>query len=133
MRPTLRCDSFEQATTSNMSEIPEGWTDDMTVPLPPNQTVGAIADFVIQQALQGTPDDENESELISVFGFSFDDAALIRDRVFGGIMRAATGNEANRPDSEKDPFAHTSFELALQNSAIIAGIYPQFAPKPKRH
>ena len=115
-----------------MSEIPEGWTDDMTVPLPPNSTVEGIADFVIQQALQGTPDDENENELISAFGFTPDDAALIRDRVFGGIVRAATGNEANQPDSEKDPFAYTSFGLASQNPSIIAGIYPQFVQKPKQ-
>jgi hypothetical protein len=115
-----------------MSEIPEGWTDDMTVPLPPNHTVEGIADFVIQQALQGTPDDENENELIAAFGFSPDDAALIRDRVFGGIVRAATGNEANRPDAAKDPFAHISFDLSLRNPSIIAGIYPQFAQKPKQ-
>ncbi|MBO2008424.1 hypothetical protein [Hymenobacter negativus] len=93
----------------------------------------SIADFVIQQALQGTPDDENESKLISAFGFSLDDAALVRDRVFGGVMRAATGNEVNRPDGQKDPFAYTSFELALQNPSIIAGIYPQFVQKPKQH
>ena len=108
------------------------WADDMSVPLNANLTVKEVAGFVIQQALQGTSDTDNEKGLIAAFGLSPDDAALIRDRVFGGIVRAATGNKANRPSSKKDPFAYTSFGLALRDSSIISRIYPQYARLSKR-
>ena len=117
-----------------MSEPQEEWewTDDMSVRLPSNRTAKEVASFVIQQALSGTSDEANESGLVSKFGFSAEDAALIRDRVFGGIVRAATGNKSNRPDSKKDPFAYASFELAFRDSSIIARLYPQFANWAKR-
>ena len=115
-----------------MSEIPEGWTDDMTVPLLPNHTVDRIIDFVIQQALQGTSDAETENKLMAAFGFSSEESALVRDRVFGGIVRATTANKSNRPDSKKDPFAYASFNLALRNPSMIASLYPQFVQSKKR-
>ena len=117
-----------------MSEMrgEEAWTDDMSGPLPPNRTVGEITSFVIQQTLSGMSDESNENSLVTTFGFSPDDAALIRDRVFGGIVRAATGNKSNRPDLVKDPFAHASFMLAFRDASIIRTIYPQFANLTKR-
>ncbi|WP_345221183.1 hypothetical protein [Hymenobacter koreensis] len=99
----------------------------MSVPLQPGQRIEEIVGFVIQQALSGTSDDENEVKLVSTFSLSPDDAWLVRDRVFGGIVRAATGNKANQPSPKKDPFAYASFQQALQNPSIIAAIYPQFA------
>ena len=41
-----------------MAELPEGWTDDMTIPLPPGRTAADVVEFVLQAALRGTPDDE---------------------------------------------------------------------------
>jgi hypothetical protein len=117
-----------------MSE-PQGeweWTDDMSVQLPANRSVKEVAAFVIQQALQDTPDEKTESLLVSSFGIDPDDAAFIRDRVFGGIVRAATGNKSNQPDAKKDPFAHASFDLVRQDSSIITSIYPQFEQLAKR-
>ena len=115
-----------------MKTIPEGWTEDMTVPLPPGRTVSDFVEFVIQSALSGTPDVQTEQTLVTTFGISPEDAALVRDRVFGGIVRAATGNAANRPDPTKDPFACGSYDRAIREHSIIASIYPQFARRQPR-
>jgi hypothetical protein len=104
----------------------EGWTDDMNVPLPPGRTVEDVAEFVIQAALRGTPDDTTEQLLGAEFAFSPEDAALARDRAFGGIVRASTGHSANRPDRTKDPIAWETFRRATNDPTIIARIYPQF-------
>ena len=109
--------------------IPPGWTDDMNVLLPPGKTVREIVEFVIQAALRGTPDDTTEQLLVAEFQLSPDDAGLIRDRTFGGIVRAATQNTANCPDPDKDPMAWQSFQLATSDPSIVARIYPQFARK----
>ncbi len=113
--------------------IPDDWTDDMTVPLPEGKAAGDVVDLVIERALSpGATDGQLEQALVEVFSLSPDDAALVRDRVFGGIVRAATGNMANRPDPIKDPFAFGSFERASQEPAIIATIYPQYAAQAER-
>lgn len=119
-----------------MSTIPDGWTDDLTIPLPAGRTVADFVEFVIQAALSGTPDaDQIEQELMTTFGISLADAALVRDRVFGGIVRAATGNAANQPDATKDPFAYESYERATRERSIITAIYPELShwrgAKPK--
>lgn len=114
-------------------ENPIVWTDDMNVVLPPGRTVKQVVDFIIKAALHGTPDDTIEQLIAAEFKLSPDDAALVRDhRTFGGIVRAATGNQVNCPDRAKDPMAWQSFQLATINRSIIARIYPQFVPpKPK--
>ncbi|MCD6048732.1 MAG: hypothetical protein K0Q55_135 [Verrucomicrobia bacterium] len=110
-----------------ISTVPEGWTDDLTIPLPPGHTVTEIVDFVIQCGLQGVPDDETEQRLLEKFCLAEEDAALARDRVYGGIVRAATRSIENRPDQRKDPFACASFDRASKDPSIIATIYPQYA------
>lgn len=115
------------------STIPEGWTDDLTIPLPGGRTVDELADFVIQRALQGVPDQENERQMIEEFHLTASDAALVRDRVFGGIVRAATRNIANQPIQAKDPFAFASFQRASNDPSIIASIYPQYASPDSRN
>ena len=116
-----------------MTTIPEGWTDDVTIPLPPGRTVDDFVEFVIQSALTGTPDVQTEQALVTTFGISPGDAALVRDHVYGGIVRAATGNAANRPDATKDPFGCGSYDRATREHSIIAAIYSQFAMKrPQR-
>ncbi|MGC3968485.1 MAG: hypothetical protein QM775_14240 [Pirellulales bacterium] len=81
--------------------------------------------------MRGTLDDTTEQLLIAEFQLSPYDAALVRDRTFGGIVRAATGNEVNCPDRTKDPIAWQSFQNAILDPGIIARIYPQFVrPKP---
>ena len=115
-----------------MSAIPEGWTDDMTIPLPPGQTVEAIAQFVIQREISKSSGEDTVQAVVASFGITSEDAALVYDRVLGGIVRAATGNVANRPDPTKDPFAYFSFERARRDRGIIAAIRPEYAQAPKR-
>ncbi len=116
-----------------MNTIPEGWTDDMSIPMPPGRTVDEYVEFVIRSGLSGTPDDQTEQVLVTRFGIPPEDAALVRDRVFGGIVRAATGNSANRPDATKDPFARRSYDRAIREPSIISAIYPEFARRqPQR-
>jgi hypothetical protein len=115
-----------------MSAIPEGWTDDMSIPLPPGQTVEAVGEFVIQREISKSSGDDIVQALVTTFRISPDDAALVCDRVLGGIVRAATGNAANRPDPAKDPFAFFSYERARRDHGIIIAIRPEHAQAPKR-
>lgn len=110
-----------------MTELPEGWTDDMTIPLPPGRTTAEVVEFVLQLALRGTPDRETERLLAAEFLLSADDAALARDRSFGGLVRAATGNPANCPAKDKDPVAWESFQRGSRDPTLVARIYPKFA------
>ncbi len=110
-----------------MAELREGWTDDMIIPLPPGRTAEEVVEFVLQAALRGTPDNETEGLLVAEFLLSPDDAALARDRSFGGLVRAATRNPENCPNRDKDPIAWESFQRGTRDPSLVARIYPQFA------
>ena len=107
--------------------IPEGWTDDMTVPLPPGRTAAEVVELVLQAALRGTPDHETEKLLAAEFLLSAEDAALSRERSFGGLVRAATRNPDNCPVQDKDPLAWESFQRGSRDPSLVARIYPQFS------
>jgi hypothetical protein len=96
-------------------------------------TAEEITIFVIQQALNGVGDDDNESSLVTTFNLSVEDAAWMRDRVFGGIYRAGTdlGSwfPSNKPDAKDDIFAYTSYQYVLKKPEIITSIYPFFGGK----
>jgi hypothetical protein len=121
----IRLLSFAQHTS-----VPEGWTEDMTFPLPDGVTEEQIVDLVIDAALSQTPDDQTEQRLVTSLGLDPADAALARDRVYGGIFRAATRNPANRPDRSNDPLAFLSFQRAFNDGSIVARVYPQFTNNP---
>ena len=104
--------------------LPEGWTDDMNVPLPPGRTVDEVVAHVIQNALTGVDSAETARQLADIFELSQDDAALSIDRTFGGIVRASTRDAQNCPNRLKDPMAWTSFQRATADPSIIARIYP---------
>ena len=104
--------------------IPEGWTDDMNVPLPPGCTVDEVVEHVIQNMLAGVDYAETERQLADLFELSAEDAALARDRTEGGIVRAATRNMQNCPDRAKDPMAWTSFQRAMADPSIVVRICP---------
>ena len=95
------------------SEVPEGFTDDMSVPLPADRTPEQVVDFVIA-ANEG---DLDHAALVAAlgteFGLSAEDAELAIDRVGGGMFRAMTGNLANCPNRDKDPIAWASFQRAI--------------------
>ena len=111
--------------------IPEGWTDVLTIPLPPGQTVEAIGRFVMQHDSKSSGEDIVQA-IVTTFGITCDDAALVCDRVSGGILRAAFGNAANRPDPAKDPVAYFSYERARRDRGTIVAIRPEHAQAPKR-
>lgn len=104
-----------------------GWTDDMTIRLPPGRTAAEVVDLVLQAALRGTAAEEIELALSREFALNEDDAHLARDRTFGGLMRAATRNPANRPAPDKDPIAFEGFQRGEADRSLIARIYPRFA------
>ncbi|AMV24913.1 hypothetical protein VT84_10980 [Gemmata sp. SH-PL17] len=108
--------------------LPEGWTDDMTVALPPGRTVAEVVEVVIQAALSGIGDAETERRLSAEFGLSADDAALARDRAFGGLVRAGTRIPENCPSPVKDPVAWESFQRGTRDPALVSRIYPQMFP-----
>ncbi len=108
-------------------KIPDGWTDDMRVPLPPGKTVDDLVDYVIDAALANTSIEDIETELGRTFELGVDDAAVARDRVFGGIFRAGTTAPENQPNQEKDPLAWASYNRAKANPEIITAIFPEFS------
>ena len=110
-----------------MAELPEGWTDDLTIPLQEGQTMDELVEFIIQALLGQEVRSKIEQDLMTIFKLSEDDADLARDRTLGGIVRAATKNPENCPHYEKDPVAWTSFHRATLEPSIIAAIYPKYA------
>ena len=115
---------------AKMMALPPGFTDDMRINLPQGLTYETLASFVIENALRSVPDDETERQLVAQFALSSDNAAFVRDRVFGGVFRAAmrlAGNRHNDPSPEKDPLAFAGFQRVMSEPTIASKVYPQFA------
>ena len=110
--------------------IPEGWTDDMSIAIPGGQTVGQLVDRTLALLLSGAPRRDAVGALVAEFGLPEADAELAVDRTLGGVVRAATRNEANRPDRTKDPVAWESFQRAASDRSIIARLRPEYADEP---
>ena len=113
--------------------IPPGFTDDMRIALPEGLTHEKLADVVIENALRSVPDEETERQLIQNYLLSSDDAAHVRDRVFGGVFRAAlalVGNKHNDPNAANDPLAFAGFKRVMSEPEIARRIYPEFAAAP---
>ena len=99
--------------------LPEGWTDDLSVQVRPGRTIEELVDFILATDLaRGLGTAEDFDHLVRALGNEFDlsieDSELAIDRVQGGVVRARTGNEANRPDRAKNPIAWTSFERSRE-------------------
>jgi hypothetical protein len=107
-----------------MSDFSNDWTSDMSVPLPENTSVDEITKFVINKSIAGESWDEIENNLVLSYGLDQNDIALIIDRVLGGITRVASGHSGNRPNPESDPFAFSSFTMAIKNRDIITFFHP---------
>lgn len=110
--------------------VPPGFTDDMRIALPEGLTHEKLAEVVIENALRCVPDDQTERQLVQDYALSSDDAAHIRDRVFGGVFRAVlalAGNKHNDPSAEKDPLAFAGFKRVMSEPEIARRIYPKFA------
>ena len=70
-----------------MTDIPDGWTDDMNIPLPNGVTVERIGEFVLSSAAAGESHEVRIAALLS-WGLTRDDAELACDRALGGAFRA---------------------------------------------
>lgn len=105
----------------------QGWTDDLTIPLPPGRVVTELVDVVLRSALRAESAQEIDRLLAAEFGLSADDAELARDRCFGGLVRAATRNPLNCPKRDKDPVAWESFQRGTRDPSLVASIYPDLA------
>jgi len=90
--------------------IPEGWTDDMRVSLAPGKTIPELVSLIMDALAKGDAPPDLVPVLTEEFGMTIEDVNLAFDRVPGGIVRALTGNIANRPDRAKDPLAYESFD-----------------------
>lgn len=137
MRPTVVVDGplpadeaaaliAKVAPTTTNPGLPPGVvvTDDLSITLPPGRTVAEVVEFVLQAALRHAPADEIEASLRAEFALSEDHAFLARDRTAGGLIRAATRNEANRPPADKDPVAWESYRRGVADPTLLARIDP---------
>lgn len=106
--------------------LPAELTDVIGPPLRGSLAPADLVDFMIAAALGGTRKDEIERGLMERFGISPADAALVRDRTFGGIFRAGTRSHENRPDRAKDAIAWASYERANRDKSIIKRLFPEF-------
>lgn len=116
--------------TTNPAQTPPSddgtvtWTDDMRITLPSGRTVADVVDLVLARVLDAASADEVEAVLAAEFELAPEDAALARDRAMGGVVRAGTGNDHNRPDPVKDPIAHESYQRAVADPSLPAQYFP---------
>lgn len=100
------------------------WTEDLRVVLPSGRTVADVVDFVLAAADMADDAEVIEAGLANEFRLSAHDAALARDRTFGGIVRAGTGNSENEPSQVKDPIANESYRRAMADAGMPARYFP---------
>jgi len=110
-----------------VTDIPDGWTDDMAVPLPEGVTIASLAEYVVSSAADGESHDVRIATLLS-WGLTSDDAELACDRALGGVFRAGTTSSENEPSAEKDPIAYCSYHQCRANRALISAIFPKQFP-----
>lgn len=107
-----------------MSHIPEGWTDDMSIEVTAGHTLDALVEHILQAEIQKIPHENTVAYVMHEFALSEDDAELAWDRTLGGLVRAASKNDANCPSREKDPVAWISYHRCRQEPALITAIRP---------
>lgn len=111
--------------------IPEGWTVDMSVPLPQGKTVDDLVDFVTRAGLANRDNEHIEAGLRESLGLSEEDASVARDRTFVGVIRAGTEAAENRPNSQKGPIAWVSYQRGKASPEIIESLFPgRFGSSP---
>ena len=108
--------------------IPEGWTDDMRVPLPPGKREVELVVKVLDALVKREPIDSLEPVMRAEYGLSDNQIALVFDRVQAGVVRAITGHSSNRPDRTKDPIAW--FAFAIVWSELPRRHFLSFQKKP---
>jgi len=110
-----------------LSNLPEGWTDDMNIAVGNGHSLEELVDYVLQSTASSDGKAAMVEHLSHEFGLSQADAELALDRAYGGMVRAVTGQTANCPAKDKDPVAWISFHKCLKQPELIAAISPGFA------
>lgn len=100
--------------------LPPGWTDEMNIELPVGVSLEEVADVIISLKNQNSTHEMVESCLIEKFALTPYDAALARDRVCAGMVRASTGLRSNCPDRVKDALAWIAFQRTSADQAARA-------------
>ncbi|WP_051367805.1 hypothetical protein [Hamadaea tsunoensis] len=94
-------------------------TDDLTLLLQDHE-YAEVVDAVIAGLLAGRSTQEVAGDLVTRFALSMQDAELAVDRTRGGLVRAGSGNPANRPPREEDPVGWESYQRGIDDPQIIA-------------
>lgn len=110
-----------------MNEIPEGWTDDLTIAVPTGRSLDEVVDYCLQATIRKETPEKMVQHLMAQFGLTQSDAELALDRSCGGVVRAATRSQDNCPARDKDPMAWLSFQRCMKQPELIEAIYPKFA------
>jgi hypothetical protein len=113
--------SAKRTGVATMTDVPHGWTDLLSIALPPGYDAQRMAEQILRWQAAKQPY-ELTTEKLAALGMTEDDAQLAHDRALAGLVRAATGTSANAPSRTKDPIAHASYELCLKEPALIAAI-----------
>lgn len=101
----------------------------MNISLPTDRTEAQVVDFVLAHVEAGITGEALVAVLQDEFQVTADDAGLAVDRVHGGLVRAFTGNPANRPDRSLDPLAWISFGRATDDPSIVARLHPELSAR----
>jgi hypothetical protein len=78
----------------HLLNIPEGWTDDITIVVPTGRSLDDVVDYVLQSTIRGVSPTKMVEQLSVEFGLTQSDAELALDRTYGGGVRAGTGQKA---------------------------------------
>ena len=95
---------------SQTKPLPEGWTDDMSIPLPDGITPAEIARLGVEHLGHDAPFDKLVEKFKGI-GLTDTDAELAADRIAGGMTRAFMPNPAAAPNGDKDPIARAAYDL----------------------
>jgi hypothetical protein len=100
----------------------DDWNTEMAIRLSPDRTEDEVVDFVLLRGGSGVFGEDLLIELQNEFQITSKDAALARDRTYGGVECASAGNPAHRPERSLDPFGWISFGRALDDPSIISDL-----------
>ena len=83
------CGCPSRARELAMTDIPEGWTDEMSIALPSGSSHDEVVDVLLRLEANKAAPETIGAELLRL-GLTEEDALLAHDRTLGGLVRAAT-------------------------------------------
>ena len=109
--------------------LPAGFTDDLSVPLPPGRTPEQVVDFVLAAHQEGQDHPAVVAAVAAEFRLTAEDAELAIDRVGGGMTRAMTGNPDNCPTGSR---TRSLGPASSGPTAVVEADRPDDPPQPTR-